>query len=162
MPQTRNTVTLHGTPLRIWSALVDRDQRRAWGPLIELDATDRRGKTESSFFVNGWSRPLRTPASVDRLDKPRCFAWSCGLRFVFELEERFELSGDDGGTLMTHSVAVKGALGYLFASFMLGRLRLLVIEADERFATYLRWRVGRSAPGNASAAWTRRGKRKAR
>ena len=83
---------------------------------------------------------IRTGAVVEYLDKPRCFAWRCGLRFVLELEERFELEGDDGGARLTHSLTMKGALAYLFVSFLRARLHDLLVETDGRFAGYLRWR----------------------
>src|SRR3546814_1763103 len=71
------------------------------------------------------SRPIRTPARVDRFDKPRAFAWSCGIPYLFTLEERYELAGDDGGTRLTHSCTLRGALSLPFAAMMLRRLRSL-------------------------------------
>jgi len=161
MPQIRNTVMLQGAPLRIWSALVDRDQRRAWRPLIEVDDPDRLGRTRCAFTVNGWSRAIRTGAVVEYLDKPRCFAWRCGLRFVLELEERFELEGDDGGARLTHSLTMKGALAYLFVSFLRARLHDLLVETDGRFAGYLRWRFAhpvRSGADRSGLAWRYKGR----
>ncbi|MGO7251928.1 SRPBCC domain-containing protein, partial [Rhizobium brockwellii] len=70
-----------------------------------------------------------------------------GIPYLFTLEERYELAGDDGGTRLTHSCTLRGALSLPFAAMMLRRLRSLMIEADDRLATYLRWRVGQPARG---------------
>ncbi|MBB3880921.1 SRPBCC family protein [Sphingomonas pseudosanguinis] len=147
MPQTVTRITLHGGPLRIWSALTDPGHRKAWSPLVLLDASDELGDTECAFAITGWSKPVRTPARVDRLDKPDSYAWSCGIPYLFEFEERFDLSGDDGGTQLTHTVTLRGALSYPMGTVMLRRLRTLMVEADDRLATYLRWRVGHSVRG---------------
>src|SRR3546814_808897 len=142
MPRTITSSMLHGGPLRIWSAITDPDHRRAWSPLVFLDNPCQLGETECTFAIQGITRPIRTPARVDQFDKPRAFAWSCGIPYLFTLEERYELAGDDGGTRLTHSCTLRGALSLPFAALMLRRLRSLMIEADARLATYLRWRVG--------------------
>ena len=100
MPRTITSSMLHGGPLRIWSALTDPDHRRAWSPLVFLDDPSRLGDTECTFAIQGITRPIRTPARIDRFDKPHAFAWSCGIPYLFTLEERYELAGDDGGTVV--------------------------------------------------------------
>lgn len=147
MPRTMTSLTLHGSPLRIWSALTDGDHRRAWNPVIFLDDPSQPGVTECTFAIQGFSKPIRTPAQVDLFDKPHVFAWSCGIPYLFTLEERYELTGDNGGTQVTHSCTLRGALSLPFAAIMLRRLRFLMVEADDRLATYLRWRVGQPARG---------------
>jgi hypothetical protein len=101
---------LHGGPLRIWSAITDPDHRRAWSPLVFLDDPSRLGDTECTFAIQGITRPIRTPARIDRFDKPHAFAWSCGIPYLFTLEERYELAGNDGGTRLTHSCTLRGPL----------------------------------------------------
>jgi hypothetical protein len=49
-------------------------------------------------------------ARVNQIDKPHAYAWSCGIPYLFTLEERYELAGDDGGTKLTHSCTLRGAL----------------------------------------------------
>ena len=128
MPRTITSSMLHGGPLRIWSALTDPDHRRAWSPLVFLDDPSRLGDTECTFAIQGITRPIRTPARIDRFDKPHAFAWSCGIPY-----------------LLTHSCTLRGALSLPFAAMMLRRLRSLMVESDDRLATYLRWRVGQPA-----------------
>ena len=90
--------------------------------------------------------PANSDASTDyRFDKPHAFAWSCGIPYLFTLEERYELAVDDGGTRLTHSCTLRGALSLPFAAMMLRRMRSLMVESDDRLATYLRWRVGQPA-----------------
>src|SRR3546814_16378726 len=81
------------------------------------------GETECTFAIQGITRPIRTPARVDQFDKPRAFAWSCGIPYLFTLEEQYELAGDDGGTRLTHSCTLRGALSLPFAAMLLRRLR---------------------------------------
>ena len=76
--------------------------------------------------------------------------------------ERYELAGDDGGTRLTHSCTLRGALSLPFAAMMLRRLRSLMIEADDRLATYLRWRVGQPTRGINRQRVPSRYRRKAR
>lgn len=142
MPQTLTTSLLHGEPMRIWSALTDPDHRSAWRPLILLDNPARLGDTECTFVIEGWSQPIRSPGRIDLLDKPRAYAWSCGIPYLFRLEERYELTGDDGGTQVTHRCTLRGALSYPVAPLILRRLHWLMIEADERLASYLRRQAG--------------------
>ena len=162
MPRTITSSMLHGGPLRIWSAITDPDHRRAWSPLVFLDNPCQLGETECTFANQGITRPIRTPARVDQFDKPRAFAWSCCIPYLFTLEERYELAGDDGGTRLTHSCTLGGALSLPFAAMMLRRLRSLMIEADDRLATYLRWRVGQPARGINRQRVPSRYRRKAR
>ncbi|MBW6528495.1 SRPBCC domain-containing protein [Sphingomonas sp. RHCKR7] len=147
MPQTTTTKVLHGAPLRIWSALTEAEHRRAWAPMVLLDDAAQVGDTECTFVMNGWFEHVRSPAHVDQLDKPVVLAWSCGLRHVFTFHESYHLDGDDGATTLSHICSVRGPLSLPFAAVMLRRMRVLMSEADERLAAYLRWRTGRSGPG---------------
>src|SRR3546814_1317924 len=88
MPRTITSSMLHGGPLRIWSAITDPDHRRAWSPLVFLDNPCQLGETECTFAIQGITRPIRTPARVAQFDKPRAFAWSCGLPYLFTLAGR--------------------------------------------------------------------------
>jgi uncharacterized protein YndB with AHSA1/START domain len=110
MPEITISRVFHGPPLRIWSALIEPEHRQAWRPMIQLDDASQVGETQCTFAFPGWSRSVRSPAEVDHLDKPRAFAWSCGIPHVFMIEERFELQGDDGGTTVSHSCALRGLL----------------------------------------------------
>ena len=147
MPRTMTSLVLHGGPLRIWSALTDPDHRRAWSPLVRLDNPSSLGDTECTFPIRAITWPIRTPARVDQFDKPHAFAWSCGIPYLLTFEERYELAGDGGGTKVTHSCTLCGALSLPFAAVMLRRLHFLMVEADDRLGTYLRWREGQPARG---------------
>jgi len=138
---------LQGGPLRVWSALTDRDHRRAWTPLVLLDNPCQLGDTECTFVIQGITRRVQGPARVDQFDKPHVYAWSCGIPYLFTFEERYELEGDDGGTKLTHSCTLRGALSLPFAAMMLRRLNFLMAEADNRLAAYLRWRAGQPTQG---------------
>tara|TARA_R110002020_G_scaffold9632_5_gene37846 strand:+ start:841 stop:1305 length:465 start_codon:yes stop_codon:yes gene_type:complete len=153
---------LHGGPLRIWSVLTDPDHRQAWSPLAFLDNRSRLGDTECTFAIQGITRPIRTPAQVDQIDKPHAYAWSCGIPYLFTLEERYELAGDDRGTKLTHSCTLGGALSLPFAAMMLRRLHSLMVEADDRLAAYLRWRVGQPTRGTNRQRVPSRYRRKTR
>jgi hypothetical protein len=135
---------LHGGPLRIWSALTDPDHRRAWSPLVFLDDPSRLGDTECTFAIQGITRPIRTPARIDRFDKPHAFAWSCGIPYLFTLEERYELAGDDGGTRLTHSCTLRGRSPAVRGDDV-APPAIPDGRSDDRLATYLRWRVGQPA-----------------
>ncbi|CAM3049143.1 MULTISPECIES: SRPBCC family protein [Bacteria] len=147
MPEITISRVFHGPPLRIWSALIEPEHRQAWRPMIQLDDASQVGETQCTFAFPGWSRSVRSPAEVDHLDKPRAFAWSCGIPHVFMIEERFELQGDDGGTTVSHSCALRGLLSLPIAAMVLRRLRVLMIEADDRLAAYLHWRAGQAVRG---------------
>ena len=162
MPRTITSSMLHGGPLRIWSVLTDPDHRQAWSPLAFLDNRSRLGDTECTFAIQGITRPIRTPAQVDQIDKPHAYAWSCGIPYLFTLEERYELAGDDRGTTLTHSCTLGGALALPFAAMMLRRLHSLMVEADDRLAAYLRWRVGQPTRGTNRQRVPSRYRRKTR
>src|SRR3546814_14517891 len=93
MPRTITSSMLHGGPLRNWSAITDPDHRRAWSPLVFLDNPCQLGETECTFAIPGITRPIQTPARVGQVDKPRCFAWACGIHTPFTLEGRDALAG---------------------------------------------------------------------
>jgi hypothetical protein len=69
-------------------------------PLVLLDDPCQLSTTECTFAIQGIAGPIRTPARVDQFDKPHAFAWSCGIPYLFTLEE-YELAGNDGGTRLT-------------------------------------------------------------
>jgi hypothetical protein len=142
---------LQGAPVRVWTALTDRAQRDAWGPLVDLDDTARAGPAHCGWAVKGLARPVRMAATIDRFEKPEIFAWSCGLPGVYVFTELFELSGDDGGTSMMHSISARGLLGRLLGPMILKRMHKLMLESDERLEKYLRWRIVR-APARAQRA----------
>lgn len=134
MPRTMTSSMLHYGPLRIWSALTDPDPRRVWSPLGFPDGPCQLGDTECAFAIEDVTRRIWTPAQVAPSDKPHAFAWPCGIPNLFTLEQRRELAGDQGGTTLTHSSTLRGALSPPFAAMMLRRLRHLMMEADNRLA----------------------------
>src|SRR3546814_8295236 len=100
---------LPGGPLRICSAITDPDHRRAWSPLVFLDNPCQLGETECTFAIQGITRPIRPPARIDQFDKPRAFAWSCGIPYLFTLAERYALARDQGRS-EKHTSAVQSLM----------------------------------------------------
>jgi hypothetical protein len=95
------------------------------------------------FFLTRWMKPLRVAAYIRERDPGRLLRWTCGMPFVLSLEERFELSGDDGGTCMIHGLRFRGVVAWMIPFFVYDRIEQTVAQADRRLAQYLWWRATR-------------------
>ncbi|RVT93100.1 SRPBCC family protein [Sphingomonas crocodyli] len=140
MVRIRTATIIPGSPLRTWTALVDGGQRRAWHPIFQLTDPIEIGITQYKLRLHNWKKPPAGEASVDVLEKPKTFSWSCGLRFVLTVREIYELEEDGAGTYLTHSLEFRGILARLVVAAVRRNFAKMLAESDDRLSRYLRWR----------------------
>lgn len=143
MPRVSNVTHFRGAPYRVWSALTEPSQRKIWHPYISVGDPRAARRSHCVLFLARWMKPLRVAAYFREREPGRLLRWTCGTSFVFSLEERYELSGDDGGTRMVHRLRFRGALAWMIPFFIYDRIEHSITQADRRLAQYLWWRATR-------------------
>jgi uncharacterized protein YndB with AHSA1/START domain len=93
-------------PERVWSALTEPDQLRAWAPYTADRSLARPGDVTLTMFAGAEEEADVLPASVTTAEPPRVLEYSLGTDFL-----RWELERRDGGTRLTlrHTIADRGS-----------------------------------------------------
>lgn len=137
MPSVQNTIKLPEPPSRVWFALTRTDQRDLWGPVFRLERP-ATGEVGTVYFrLPGIPGEHGTDAIVDNFSQPQRFSWWCGLAKVFRLSEAYDLTGNEGGTTLMHTMTIDGPLSFI-APLVLRRWRALMIASDRRLERHLK------------------------
>ncbi|MFW2853791.1 hypothetical protein ACM61V_18120 [Sphingomonas sp. TX0543] len=128
MTRTQIVITLRESRMRVWSALVSSEHLL----VSRLEEPNKLGNTRCFIRMKGWSKSLHMEAMVDLLEERCSFSWSSGVNFALKMIEPYDLSGDGDKPIITHSLAISGAVAPFVSSFFMPRLREFLTAGDER------------------------------
>jgi uncharacterized protein YndB with AHSA1/START domain len=94
---------LRHPPERVWTALTEPDQLRAWSPYTADRSLARPGDATLTMFAGADEEADALPASVTRAEPPRLLEYTLGTDLL-----RWELEPRDPGTRLTLSHTVAG------------------------------------------------------
>ncbi len=133
--------TVHSSVLKIWGLLADLPGYARWHPHYRFSHGPVRGRD----FLLSWllfdDRRAKVMLYISAADKPRVLGWSAGRRWMFKLQERYEITPIANGAEVRHSFECGGLFaifGWLAGIMTRDAVRTNMAAQDEAFIAQLK------------------------